>query len=411
MSFIELLSMAFATLRIHKLRSVLTTLGVMIGVTTVIGMLALINGLNALVMDQLASIGTNTLYVQKQPWVLDREEQLKARKRPNLTIQDAEAIARQVEHVRRVAPLLTSPVGVRFQGNEMEAVVLIGTTPEYQYITDFQIASGRPLTEADIRGGRRVVVIGATLVEKLFPSRDPLGKTMLINGHHFEVVATLQEKGAAFGADQDNLAIIPVTAYIRMISGPITRGGDESVTIVVQPDSPERIDQVSVAISALLRRRRNVPPGEEDNFNINTADQLMQTYQTITSGIFGLMIGVTTLSLVVGGIGIMNIMLVSVSERIREIGIRKAVGARGKDIRAQFLTEAVTLSCVGGIIGMLLGFGLAAIVSRVINLPAAVTWWSIVLGFGFSVFVGVFFGWYPARRAASLSPIEALRHE
>jgi putative ABC transport system permease protein len=307
--------------------------------------------------------------------------------------------------------LLTRAVTIKFEGDELEGVELVGTTQEYQYISEFNIDAGRQLTSIDISQSRRVVMIGATVAEKLFGPRDPLGKEVTIGQYRFEVTALLEEKGSLFGSDQDNTAIIPITTFTKLYSGSITRRGDESVTIVVQPSSPEVMGDIRDDIIGILRRRRKVPPSEPDDFNINTAEQLMETYRTITSGIFGLMIGVTTLSLIVGGIGIMNIMLVSVSERTREIGIRKAVGAKRRDILSQFLFEAVTLSCTGGIIGMILGFLVAWIVSAIINLPAAVSWWSILLGFGFSVLVGVFFGWYPARRAASKNPIEALRYE
>ncbi|MCI0470972.1 MAG: FtsX-like permease family protein, partial [Candidatus Aminicenantes bacterium] len=201
--------------------------------------------------------------------------------------------------------------------------------------------------------------------------------------------------------------------YMKCISGEIReRGGfGTSVQVVVQPIDAEHVESAKDEITELLRRRRRVPPSKPDDFSINSADQLMAVYRSITAGIFGLMIGVTILSLLVGGIGIMNIMMVSVSERTREIGIRKAIGARKKDIMSQFLVEAITLSSVGGVIGMVLGFILAAIISFVIKLPSTVTWWSVLLGFGFSAAVGIFFGWYPAQKAAGFDPIEALRYE
>lgn len=411
MSFWESIRLSFNAIFSHKLRSILTTIGVMIGVMTVIGMLALIDGLNSMIANQLSSIGSNTLYVQKVGWVLNREEYLASRGRKNLTIEDAEAVQRLVQAAKRVAPMLSTSVTVRFTGQVLDAVELVGTTPEYQYISEFQIESGRQLTTVDLSQSRQVAMIGATIAEELFQSRDPIGQSVLIGQHSFETIAVLKEKGELFGNDQDNVILIPISAYIKLISGPITLRGSESVTIIVEPQGPDVIDKTEDEIVSLLRRRRNLRPSEENDFSINTAEQLLQTYRTITSGVFGLMLGVTALSLVVGGIGIMNIMLVSVSERTREIGIRKAVGAKRKDILMQFLIEAVTLSCVGGLIGMVLGFIFAWAVSKIINLPAIVSWWSVLLGFGFSVIVGIFFGWYPARRAASMNPIEALRYE
>jgi putative ABC transport system permease protein len=411
MNILEAFRLALNSINAHKLRSVLTTLGVMIGVMTVIGMLALIDGLNRTVSNQLASIGSNTLYVQKHGWVMNRDEAIRARRRRNLTLEDVKAIERRLEPEQRITSMLMSTVTVRFGNRELDGVQLIGTTPEYQYITEFNIASGRQMTESDMNQSRQNAMIGKTVADELFPSRERVGKSILVGRHRFEVTAVLEEKGSLFGNDQDNAIVIPLTTFEKLFSGPITPRGGESVTIIVKPSSPEQIDGVKGDLTRILRQRRNLRPGEEDDFSINSADQLMATYRTITSGIFGLMIGVTALSLIVGGIGIMNIMLVSVAERTREIGIRKAVGARKRDIHSQFLIEAISLSVTGGIIGTVLGFMVAWAVSRLINLPAAVTWWSVVLGFLFSASVGVFFGWYPARRAASLKPIEALRYE
>lgn len=411
MSIWESVRLALKAILSHRLRSILTTIGVMIGVMTVIGMLALIDGLNRKITSQLSSIGTNILYVQKRGWILSREEMQAARGRKNLTLEDAEAVSQQVQSAQRVAPTLSGMTTVRYSGEVLDGVEIVGTTPEYQYITEFKIERGRQLTSADLNQTRQVSLIGKTVAEELFGSSDPVGNSILIGQNRFEIIAVLQAKGELFGNDQDNIIIIPISAYIKFISGPVSIRGRESVTIIVEPENPELIEKTRQEIISLLRRRRNVRPSDENDFSINTAEQLLETYRNITSGVFGLMIGVTALSLVVGGIGIMNIMLVSVTERTREIGIRRAVGAKRKDIMRQFLIEAIVLSCVGGIIGMFLGFILAWLVSQVVNLPAAVTWWSILLGFGFSVLVGMFFGWYPARRAASMDLVESLHYE
>jgi putative ABC transport system permease protein len=413
MSLKEAIRLALLAINAHKLRSILTTLGVMIGVLTVIGMLALIDGLNTTVHSQLSSIGSTTLYVQKFSWVMNHDEFLKARSRKNITIDDADAIRDKIQGILRVAPILSTSMTLKSGSNVLEAVELHGTTPEYLYIADFSILSGRPLTEIDVRQRRQSVMVGATIVKILFGGRDPVGKSILIGPYHFDIIAQLGTKGSLFGNDQDNMVLIPITTYSKLYSGPISERGPftGSVTIAVQPQSEEVSAQIKDNIRGLLRQRRQVQPEKPDDFSINTAEQLLQTYKMITNGIYGLMIGVTILSLVVGGIGIMNIMLVSVSERIREIGIRKAVGARKRDIKSQFLIEAMVLSCAGGGIGTILGFLVAWGISQIIHLPAAVSFWSVLLGFGFSVFVGVFFGWYPASRAANMSPIEALRYE
>lgn len=411
MSILESLKLAIEAIGSHKLRSILTTIGVMIGVMTVIGMLSLIEGLNRMIANQLSSIGSDTFYIQKMGWLLNREEMLEAKGRKNLTLQDAQAVAAYVPSAQRVAPMLSTAVTVRYAGQILDAVQLVGTTPDYQFIAEFKIEDGRQLTIVDMDQARQVAVIGKTVAEELFKSADPIGQPILIGKNKFEVIAVLEAKGELLGDDQDNIIIIPISVYIKLFSGPISIHGNESVTIVVEPRNPQLIEKTRQEIVTLLRRRRNVRPSEENDFSINTAEQLLQTYNNITSGVFGLMIGVTALSLVVGGIGIMNIMLVSVSERTREIGIRKAVGAKRKDILRQFLIEAIVLSCAGGTIGMFIGFILAWIASQIIDLPAAVSWWSIVLGFGFSVLVGVFFGWYPASRAASMDPVLSLHYE
>ncbi|MDG5816947.1 ABC transporter permease [Chitinispirillales bacterium ANBcel5] len=411
MNVTESLRLSVNTIKSHKLRAFLTTLGVMIGVMTVIGMLALIDGLNTLVASQLAALGTNTLHVERFPWTLTSRELIEYRRRPNVTMEDAEVIQQEVELAQLSAPSLSSTQTVRFEGIEVMGMQLVGTTPEYQFILEIDVAGGRQMLDVDVTQSRDVAMIGATVAEELFGARDPIGLYIRVGQVRFNVIAVLEERGTLFGADQDNMTIIPITSFTRHISGPVMARGGPSVSVLVQPPSPELMDETAEQIRSVLRRERGLRYDQEDNFSINTAEQLMETYQTLTTGVFGLMIGVTALSLVVGGIGIMNIMYVSVSERIREIGIRKAVGAKARDIRMQFLFEAVTLSCVGGAVGMLLGFIIAWGVSAIIDFPTAVSWWSIMLGFGFSVGVGVFFGWYPAKRAAGMDPIEALRYE
>ncbi|MBU1355914.1 MAG: ABC transporter permease [Candidatus Edwardsbacteria bacterium] len=412
MNIWESVRLAFDAIWAHKLRSGLTTLGILIGVLTVIGMLALIDGFNKMIAKQLSSLGTTTLYVQKQGLVMSHDDWLKTRGRKNLTIEDAYAIRDNCPSVLRVAPMLDIMANIKFGKQEVIGTEVNGTTPEFQFIADYEIIDGRAMSNVDMVHSRPVAMLGYTVVEKLFGQQDPLGKEISINGNRFEVIALLGKKGSFLGNDQDNMLLIPISTYQKMFSGQIrNRGRGGSVTIAVQPLDVAHIESAKDEVTELLRRRRKVPPSKPDDFGIVTADQIMGIFKKITAGVFGLMIGVTLLSLLVGGIGIMNIMLVSVNERIKEIGIRKAIGARKKDIMQQFIIEAVTLSLVGGITGMILGFILAWLVSIVIKLPASVSWWSVLLGFGFSAAVGIFFGWYPAQRAAELDPIEALRYE
>ncbi|MDQ7798761.1 MAG: ABC transporter permease [Candidatus Edwardsbacteria bacterium] len=410
----ESIKLAFEAIRSHKLRSGLTTLGILIGVLAVIVMMSMIDGLNRMVTRELDSIGSTTLYVQKSTWgPQDASEYLKVQKRKNLTLADAYAIRDQCPSVRRVAPNLHMTTTVKYRGQEALGVHVNGTTPDDQYIGDYEIDQGRPMSYFDVDHKRQVCLIGPTIAEKLALGQDPIGRNIIIEGKRFEVIALLKKQGVFLGNDKDSYLVIPITAYMKCISGAIREHGGfgTSVQVVVQPVDIGHVASARDEITELLRRRRRVPPSQPDDFSINSADQLMAVYRSITAGIFGLMIGVTFLSLLVGGIGIMNIMMVSVSERTREIGIRKAIGARKRDILRQFLVEAVALSSVGGLCGMILGFVLAALVSLAIKLPSTVTWWSVLLGFGFSAAVGIFFGWYPARKAADLDPIEALRYE
>ncbi len=411
MNIWESIRLALDAIRAHKLRSGLTTLGIMIGVLTVIGMLALIDGFNKMVAKQLSSLGTTTLYVQKQGLVMSHEDWLKTRGRKNLTIADAYAVRDNCPSVLRVAPMLESMSNVKYHKQEVLGSDILGTTPDYQFIANHEMADGRPISPVDLEHSRNVAVIGWTVADKLFGQQDPLGREVIIQGKRFEVIGTLAKKGSFLGNDQDNIVIIPISTFQKIFTGQVRTRGSGSVTIAVQPLDADHVESAKDEITDLLRRRRRVPPSKPDDFGIVTADQLMDIFKKITAGVFGLMIGVTLLSLLVGGIGIMNIMLVSVSERIKEIGIRKAIGARKRDIMQQFLIEAVTLSSVGGVVGMLLGFVLAGLISLTIKLPSTVSWWSVLLGFGFSAAVGIFFGWYPARRAAEMDPIEALRYE
>jgi putative ABC transport system permease protein len=367
-----------------------------------------------MVTKELASIGSTTLYVQKSTWgPQDMEQWLKAQRRKNLTLQDAYAIRDQCPSVLRVAPNLHLSANVKYQREEVLGIHINGTTPEDMVIGDYEVDAGRPMSQVDIEHRRPVCLVGPTIADKLFGGQDPLGREVTIQGKRLEVIAVLKKQGVFLGNDKDSYVVVPITAYMKLFTGEVREHGGfgNSVQVVVQPVDAGHVESARDEITELMRRRRRVPPSQPDDFSINSADQLMAVYRAVTNGIFGLMIGVAVLSLLVGGIGIMNIMLVSVKERTREIGIRKAIGARRRDILSQFLVEAVVLSSVGGAAGMALGFVMAALIAMAIHLPSTVTWWSVLLGVGFSTAVGIFFGWYPAKRAAELDPIEALRYE
>lgn len=388
----------------NKLRSMLTTLGIIIGVMTVVTVVSLISGLNKKVSDMFSSIGSNVIYVQKWPWVQTGEDWWKYRGRKDITPENAEAIRRLCSTVELVAPLDGRSLRMKYKDNKTNPVSIQGTTPEYQRITGRDLESGRYITASDVDHRKRVCVIGMDIVETLFHNEDPLNKTVRIGSSKFIVVGVLEKKGKMLGHSMDNEAIIPFTTFRKLF----IRKGREAIDIaILAKNKEEAIDEVK----AVLRRVRKVKPGKPDDFSINTQDLLMDMYNKITGAAFIVMIGVASLSLLIGGIGIMNIMLVSVTERTREIGIRKAIGARYRDILYQFLTEAVVISGFGGVIGILVGFTLARLIAAASNLPAAIPLWAVLLGFGFSSGVGIFFGIYPANKAARLDPVEALRYE
>jgi len=402
----ENISQALRALKAHKLRSFLTTLGIVIGVTTVIAMLSLIQGMNRSVQSQIRSLGSNTFYIQKFPAIQMGRLSDKYRKRKDLTIEDAQAVERLCPAISRVSPYdYEFPAKVKFRGEKTPYVSLIGGTSEFLQVNQYGLERGRSLTPLDVQHKRRVVVLGADITENLFLHIDPIGQDVLIKGHKFRVVGMIEPKGNFLGQTMDDLVLIPITTLMKFY------GKKRSVVIVVEPVSLEATELAIDQATQVLRRRRGVPYDRPNDFEIMTLDMLMDVYKKLTGSLFGAMVGIAAISLLVGGIGIMNIMLVSVTERTREIGIRKAIGAKRGDILYQFLIEAVTLSGIGGILGIGLGVGIAELVGAISPLPATTPIWSILLGFSFSAAVGVFFGIYPASKAAKLDPIVALRYE
>ena len=397
---------ALRALKAHKLRSFLTTLGIVIGVTTVITMLSLIQGMNKSVQGQISSLGSNTFYIQKFPAIRMGRIGEKYRKRKDLTVEDAQAIARLCPAIKRVAPYAYEfPAKAKFRGEKTPYISLVGGTSAYFQVNQYNLKRGRTLTPLDVQHKRPVVLLGADITEDLFPHIDPIGKWVLIKGHKFQVVGTIEPKGNFLGQSMDDFVLIPITTLMKFY------GRRRSVTIAAEPVNVEATQLAIDQATQVLRRRRGVPYNKPNDFEIMTLDMLMDVYRKLTGSIFGAMVGMAAISLLVGGIGIMNIMLVSVTERTREIGIRKAIGARRSDILYQFLIEAITLSGIGGILGIGLGVGIGELVGAISPLPATIPLWSILLGFTFSAAVGIFFGIYPASKAAKLDPIEALRYE
>jgi putative ABC transport system permease protein len=395
---------AYDSLKQHRMRSLLTILGIVIGITTVIALQSMVNGLNKTVERQFKSIGAEMISVNLYEWGIQiGPRQRKPRKR--LTMEDSDALARQCPSVRAVAPTIYERQQVKYKATIRGPLTICGTSEPFAEIENYPISYGRFLTEADVARSRAVAVLGSEVTEELFGLEQPVGKKLRIANRSYDVIGVFEEKGAIFGESQDNIIVIPATTFEKQF------GKLRTVNISVLPYSKAYVAAAKEEIRQILRRRRGVPPGEPDDFALNTADQLISQFKQLTGVIFAAMVGVGGLSLMVGGIGIMNIMLVSVTERTREIGIRKALGAKRRTIRFQFMIEAVILCLAGGILGVLFGLGIATLVDSVSPVPASTTAGTVLVGLIFSSVVGMIFGSFPAARAARLNPIDALRYE
>jgi len=408
-------STALRTLFSHKMRSILTMLGILIGVAAVISMVSLVRAEQDMVMESFESLGTNLVMVLPGAPSTMMGIGGPLGSAQTLTLEDAEAIASNAPSVAMVAPVVQTS-GQIVAGGENLGARISGVTPEYQYVSNLTLAEGSFITKQDYRGRSRVVVLGSELAENLFGLRSPVGEAVRIDGRQFRVIGVLESKGTAFG-NEDLMAYAPLSTVQSTLTVQRTSSiGHTIQAISIQAKSKEQIDSAKWEISNILRQRHHIREGEDDDFTVmsmdailSAADQMYVIGQLIMGAIAGI-------SLLVGGIGIMNIMLVSVTERTREIGLRKAVGAKRRDILTQFLIEAAVLSSCGGAIGVLLGWFIVKIASdAVANMgfpfPAVVPGDVIALAVGVAVFVGLASGLYPAVRAARLDPIESLRHE
>ena len=404
--FWESVIIAFEGLRANKLRSVLTMLGIIIGVGAVIAMVAIGIGMQQKVENSIAGLGSNLLIVVPGAASPSGGVRLAAGSNITLTYKDAQAIAREVDNVSAVAPAVSRQFQLVF-GNQNWQTSVQGSTPEFLDVRNWNISSGSFFSSRDLDARARVVVIGQTLVTNLFGDINPVGQTIRINKAPFKVIGVFEAKGQnAAGQDQDDVAVIPLTTAQDRLMG-ITYVSN----INVQADNADVIDQVQNEITSLLRIRHRIQPGAPDDFTVRNLAAIMATAAETTGAITTLLGCIAAISLVVGGIGIMNIMLVSVTERTREIGIRKALGATYHNILLLFLIEAIVLGVTGGLLGIVLGMVSAHIISTVAGWNTVVSFSAILLAFGVSVAIGLFFGIYPARKAALLDPIEALRHE
>jgi putative ABC transport system permease protein len=408
----EIIGMAFDSLRTNKLRSFLTLLGIVIGVMTVIGMASIVQGLNRSFLSELESIGSDIIIVEKfEPGIQVGRQSEEERQRKDLTFEDALAIQEGCSYVKAVVASLVvdlfADIPIKYQNKRSRDSFIVGMSEKQPEVLSVYLPErGRFFTESDVYHRTKVCVLGYELAENLFPHTSPLGKDIRIGPEKFRVIGVLKKRGSFFGQSQDNFVGIPITTLMKHY--PYDRSGWQ---FIATPTKHEYLEDAIEQIINLLRSRRKVSFDKPNDFAVYTQDTIVGLYNQLTGAVYLVMIVISSIGLLVGGIGVMNIMLVSVKERTREIGIRKAIGARSVDILKQFLIEAVFLTATGGIFGILIGFGIALLVKAVTPLPASVTLWSVFLGFFVSVSVGLFFGIFPARKAAKLDPIVSLRYE
>jgi putative ABC transport system permease protein len=353
----------------------------------------------------VGEVGADAFRVQRVPLIRTQADEERTRSYPLITLREADAIRAFSPVIKAVVAQAERGGAVSYRSRELESVQIQGVTSEYAEFSMFTAEIGRIMSPSEVERGQFVALLGWDVADQLFGSINPLEKEILIAGTRFRVVGVSAKKGSIFGSSQDTFIIVPLAAYMRLF------GARQSLSLMVKPTSPEVLPSAVDDTTLALRVARRLKPADRDNFGVFTSDTAIGIYQQATSGIFAVLVGVVALSLVVGGIVIMNIMLMAVSERTREIGLRKALGAKKRDIMSQILTEAVTLSTCGGAVGILLGFIAAQLIAAFSPLPATLEPWSVALGIGITAGVGLFFGAYPAARAARLDPIEALRRE
>jgi len=402
--------MALATLRAHKLRSFLTLLGIILAVSTLIVVISVVQGANAYFAERIANLGTNVFYVQRYPILTNWKDWLEARKtHPKMGLEDYEYLREHLTLADMVGAREFQQGTARRADQEFLGLSLRGVTPNMIDISPEKVGRGRYITETEYRTRAQVAFIGTDVAERLFPLTDPVGKTFHINGYPFEVVGVAEKLGTTFGQSQDNFAYIPLTTLHKLVGkGPPDWSG---VRVAVKATNPMVMEQAKEQAWALMRTRRGLKPNAPDNFGVVGSESIQQIWENLMGGIFMGATLIVSVFLVVGGIVIMNIMLASVTERTREIGTRKAIGARRRDILVQFLVESSILAAVGGLIGVGLALGVNPVVESLVDLPTRMPWWSVALGVSLATSTGLFFGVYPAHKASRLDPIVALRAE
>jgi putative ABC transport system permease protein len=405
--YLDAAGIALSAIWGSKLRSLMTVLGNIVAVTSIIAVVSLIQGLNASVKTAILNqAGSDSFNIQQFPITRSDEEFEKVRNNPRMSLGDARAIRRNSQLASAVMADASSNGRITYRDRSIDQTRVQGVSDEYTGFSSFDAERGRLMSPTEVQTSRPVAVIGWGTADRLFgPEIDPLDKIIQIEGMHFRVVGVSAKRGTLLGRSQDEFAVVPLGQFQMMF------GARPRLSVSVKPRDVSQISQATDEAMMALRSARRLKPRQPDNFGIFTSDTILDIYHQATNGIFAVLVGVVGLSLVVGGIVIMNIMLMVVTERTREIGLRKALGARRSDITAQILTESVVLSMFGGVIGTFLGAAIATTIARFTPIPASVELWSVALGIGITAIVGLFFGLYPAMRAARLDPIEALRRE
>ena len=405
-TMVETLKLSLDALRAHKLRSFLTLLGVILAVTTLIAVMSVVAGMNFYIADRVANLGANVFIVDRFGIITSDDERVKAQKRPLLTYEEYKDLKGEMRTSTQIAALLNSNADVRSGNDLQENVNITGITPNYTEIRSLNAAAGRNLTDADEEHRSPVCVIGTDLVKRFFSNVDPIGKTVRAGTHSYLVVGVTETIGSAFGQSRDNFMFIPLGTYIKEWGTQ-----RDSLLLFIQAPNAEMISASEDEARMLLRARRHLPWEAKDNFGMLGSDSIMALWNSLTGNLAKVAVGLTAVFLIVGGIVIMNIMLASVTERTREIGLRRSLGARRKHIILQFMTESAVLAAVGGLMGISLAYALVALGRALTSIPMKTPISAVILSLGVSTAVGFFFGIYPAMRAAKLDPIEALRSE
>ncbi len=404
---LESLRIAFDSLRANKGRGLLTALGIIIGIVAVITTMTAANGLSNNFKESVSALGSDVLYVSRMPWVVTGNF-FEFRNRPDLTLGEAELLAGRIRSARAVNPTVNTSKSVKYRSEVIENVAILGTTDQQMLVSSAVPEIGRFLTRFDVRFNKSVCVIGSTVRERLFEDVDPLNKTMKIGRRKFRVVGVMEKQGSAGffgGPDFDSQVFVPITSFAKAFGG-----SHRDINVAVKAPTQASLADFEFEVVGEMRKIRKLRPSDEDNFSINQMDSLVGMFNNVMGVVVTIGLVITTISLFVGGIGVMNIMYVSVTERTKEIGIRKAIGAKRRAILAQFLFESMAICAFGGLVGLLGAFGVTELIDRLV-MPASITPGIATLAVVISMAVGVLFGFLPAWRASRLNPIEALRYE